>query len=870
MSTLISNSPDAERLFVAGALMKGLLRIESVREALLFVKANPQASVLETLIQFGYTSNHDVREFEQVMTERFAQVDDKLRALRQVANRTVERMLDRVEDPVVRNYLLDTRDDSTADISDIQTQQADGAVGGPFLYRTKDLRAQGGLGRIWFAHDLILDRPVAVKGLRPDLPLNADLRQRFLREAKITGRLQHPNIVPVYNYWTDANNNSFYSMRFINGDTFEVAIEKFHSEMPKAGYDNLKLIEMLEDFVAVCNTIAFAHKQGVIHRDLKPANIMVGTFGEVLVLDWGLAKVLPKSKVNIHGSLATRSQMLGRAQSDNQDPAFDSSTLPLPAETTPVAGPEWDFSGTDGPESTAHGRVLGSPLYMAPEQASGETDAINERTDVFGLGSILYKLLTNRPPHAIGPQNSRDSNLREVSKAKIPSASMVASWVPEPLAAICQKALAKSQIDRYPSAMELGLEVRRWISGESVLAYEEPWRLRARRWLMRHRVGTQVACSLILLLAVAVGSFSTYSWANERSISNLAETDALREADAHVDWLRMRIERFKRDTAMAATFPELHRWLHKSAEKSDLPKEPGVNEEKLKTSTTIDSDLADVMSGHMGRLLQSILLADSSYEMVGIVSEKDLRQLVLGAERSSKQLDVAPEMTNDKFLLPNVRMYNNAPLPYPPLTELFTQSEELKVGEVNVAVLSFDRHNEQRMQGEALTLGSCTPLVDEQGNRYGWLFMIAVFRRIHPYGANHPESLPMLFVTNSRGELVSSHIRDSLSAPPMHRENITKLFPELKTIFDDPSSFASGSRVEMNWDDARLIVCLRVAVDSTPPDEHLTLVAVWPMASFAQRLAYFHRYVLVANGILIALAFAGIWLLMRLLFGSKK
>ena len=229
-------------------------------------------------------------------------------------------------------------------------------------YSLTRLHAEGGLGRVWLAHDSSLNRDVALKELRPQQASRSDACRRFLQEAQVTGQLEHPNIVPVYELGERPDGNQpFYTMRFIRGRTLRREVAAYHQRRG-AGFDE-PLIgrRLLQAFVSICQAIAFAHSRGVIHRDLKPENIILGSFGEVLVLDWGLAKL--------------------RGQSESVDVAV---------------GPEIRS------DETSAGQVLGTPAYMAPEQAAGQIAEIDERTDIYGLGAILFEILAGRPPHQGG------------------------------------------------------------------------------------------------------------------------------------------------------------------------------------------------------------------------------------------------------------------------------------------------------------------------------------------------------------------------------------------------------------------------------------------------------------------------------------
>jgi len=231
-------------------------------------------------------------------------------------------------------------------------------------YTVTRLHATGGIGRVWLARDGSLGRDVALKDLRPERAENPAVWGRFLREAQITGQLEHPGIVPVYELGRRDDGQPFYTMRFVRGRTLREAVAAYHQKRERRELGALDLRELLTAFIGVCNAIAYAHSKGFVHRDLKPANVVLGEFGEVMVLDWGLAKEV-------------------------------GSTPEVPTESLAASHRR---ASTDSGSQTLEGQILGTPAYMAPEQADGRLSDIDARTDVYGLGAILYEVLTGKPP----------------------------------------------------------------------------------------------------------------------------------------------------------------------------------------------------------------------------------------------------------------------------------------------------------------------------------------------------------------------------------------------------------------------------------------------------------------------------------------
>jgi serine/threonine-protein kinase len=275
---------------------------------------------------------------------------------------------------------------------------------------------KGGLGEVFVAHDEELHREVALKEIQDRFADHPESRNRFLLEAEITGGLEHPGIVPVYGLGKYADGRPFYAMRFVKGDSLKDAIERFHkAEKPSrdAGERTLELRKLLGRFLDVCNAVAYAHSRGVLHRDLKPGNIMLGPYGETLVVDWGLAKSVGRPE--------------GYVQSDEK-------TL-RPASAS-------------GSTFTQMGSAVGTPAYMSPEQAAGRINELGPASDVYSLGATFYCLLTGR-----APIQSADLGvtLEKVRKADFPAPRQINKNVPKALEAICLKAMAMKPEDRYGS-----------------------------------------------------------------------------------------------------------------------------------------------------------------------------------------------------------------------------------------------------------------------------------------------------------------------------------------------------------------------------------------------------------------------------------
>jgi PAS domain S-box-containing protein len=290
-------------------------------------------------------------------------------------------------------------------------------------YSATHLHARGGIGRVWRARDRQLDREVALKELLPDQAGNSKVAARFIREARLTGQLEHPGIVPVYELTSRTGTDEpFYTMRFVRGRTLTSAIEAYHDKRKSGQAEPLDLIALLTAFIAVCNTIAYAHSRGVLHRDLKGDNVMLGDFGEVIVLDWGLAK------------------LMGQPEEEAAD-----ACAPM--------------DETQSPGLTLQGEVIGTPAYMAPEQAEGRLNQIDQRTDIYGLGAMLYEILTGQPPF---DGATTMEVLHKAIRGAPAAPRQIWPEVPVALEEVCLKALAKDPAKRYAGAEDLAQEVQRW------------------------------------------------------------------------------------------------------------------------------------------------------------------------------------------------------------------------------------------------------------------------------------------------------------------------------------------------------------------------------------------------------------------------
>jgi len=392
----------------------------------------------------------------------------------------------------------------------------------PDRYEQVCEHARGGLGRVVRAVDKRLGRTVAVKELLPRAANGSTSANeaRFLREALITARLEHPGIVPVHEAGRWPSGDPYYVMKLVEGRTLK--------ELITASSTLRDRMALLPHVIAVADAVGYAHSQGVIHRDLKPSNVIVGEFGETIVVDWGLARETRRA---------------------------------------PVPDVPEDVLASGSGISTVSGKVVGTPAYMAPEQARGEL--VDERADVYAIGAVLYELLAGMPPHH---DDTPQATLERVIAGPPRPISRVAH-VPSELATIVNKAMGRDPSSRYTNATALAEDLRRYQTGKLVSAHTySAWSL-VRKKIAQHRGVVAMAIVSVLALAI-VGVESFRRVIAER---NIAQTNSTLAEDARRD-----AEKRQRDLVLlqAAT---------------SLRKDPTASLAWLKTYELIDTDRAHVL-----------------------------------------------------------------------------------------------------------------------------------------------------------------------------------------------------------------------------------------------------------------------------------
>ncbi len=377
-------------------------------------------------------------------------------------------------------------------ILDTRLERCREAVSGPArLTEHYSLRGEvgaGGVGRVLLGYDERIGREVAIKEMHANAEaMDPRIHDRFVREAQVTGRLEHPGIVPVYDLGATPNGSPFYVMRLVRGDTLSKALAGCTADCPEAAL--AKRLQLLGRFIDICEAMAYAHSRGIVHRDLKPGNIVLGGFGETIILDWGLAKIA--------------------AQPDTV--SVGESRI---AEAAPA-------------DLTRQGAIMGTPAYMAPEQLDPAFGDIDARTDVFALGCILYQILVGHAPLA-GDAYTILAQLG--SPAPMPSARQAPAPIPPELVAICDKAMAKDQSGRYRDAEALATELRAYRDGRLVSTYVYSRAELLRRSISRNK--TAVIAAAVAMAAIIAGAGLAVDFGYEAHQARHAAQAAARAAKA--------------------------------------------------------------------------------------------------------------------------------------------------------------------------------------------------------------------------------------------------------------------------------------------------------------------------------------------------
>ncbi|MFT5050922.1 MAG: WD40 repeat protein/tRNA A-37 threonylcarbamoyl transferase component Bud32 [Chlamydiales bacterium] len=359
-------------------------------------------------------------------------------------------------------------------------------------YEIEEEVARGGMGVVYRVRDPEMRRFLAMKVLLSDegrgkgasSSRHSKLSARFTEEAQLTGQLDHPGIIPVYDMGRDSDGQLFFTMRLVKGRTLEEIFDLVSSG--KEGWTITRALGVLQK---VCEAMAFAHEHGVIHRDLKPANVMVGKFGETYVMDWGLAKLI-----------------------DGTDSVQAVPEAPLQTILTSARSEE---SSVGGALDTLEGDVMGTPSYMAPEQARGQVHRVEPRSDVYSLGSMLYHLLAGHPPYSpVGEKLSGRDILERLLEGPPPDVESLADSVPAELCAICARAMAREPEARYGDMLDVAEDLQAYVENRVVQAYRRGAVLEFKKWVQRN---SGIAVSLAAMIVLVIAGLGAVSFVQARA-----------------------------------------------------------------------------------------------------------------------------------------------------------------------------------------------------------------------------------------------------------------------------------------------------------------------------------------------------------------
>ena len=372
---------------------------------------------------------------------------------------------------------------SSENISDTSEEILEGK------YTRDSLIGKGGAAYVFLAYDSSIGRDVAIKELFVDDAVDEGLKERklkrFLREAKLTGQLEHPSVVPIYDMGTDSSGKKFYVMKYVRGKTLFQAVQDCEAKTPEESYRNR--LKLLGNLIDVCDAMAYAHSKGVIHRDLKPGNIVLGEFGETIILDWGLAKK--------------------ESDKDYVGDSSDSTDHDTEAE---------------GEDITAHGALLGTPSYMAPEQADSRFGTVDLQSDVYSLGALLFYILTNQRIYEPGGKGSLKYLTNDEETPRLIDRNPLVS--PE-LSAICSKATEKIKEKRFKDAGEMARELKAYRDGRLVSIYAYTRKELLKRFVAKNKFA--VISLAALIITIIAGAAFSINFAYEAQVARVQAENAL-------------------------------------------------------------------------------------------------------------------------------------------------------------------------------------------------------------------------------------------------------------------------------------------------------------------------------------------------------
>ncbi len=541
-------APERHLLFAVLAFEYEMLNLEQLQIVCRAWAEDKPKLLTDLLIEWHWLTHDDLAKVNGAVDRCLAKNYDNPRVgLNAVMVRPeVFACLEEIKDDVIQEVLRRTKPLAAQLVND--------------RYRLIDDFAYGGLGKIWLAEDTVIRRRIAFKELQAKWLKNTGIVDRFVEEIQLTGQLEHPGIVPIYDLGFREDGMLYYTMKYVKGVNMEDAIVALHELPIRSSKRHLAFVRLLRQFIAVCQAVGFAHGHRVLHRDLKPQNVMLGEFGETRVLDWGLAKLV--NVIDEHEGAA-------KADAKSKIPVrktMSNWTMGTDTELAEAAKNGRREVIVDAHTDTQLGHIMGTPAYMSPEQAQGLNDQLRSSTDIYSLGAILYKLLTNQHP----ANGTVDETLTQVISGKIAAPREIDPSIPVPLEAICLKAMEFEPTDRYRHALDLAADVEAWLADEPVSIHPDSWRERFRRLRKRHpKWVASCAVGLVMgFLALLGGMGLSVRHTQDVAAKNIALEVAYKDIAAQNTALENAKRLAERSAARSLDLAEKERSARKDAEQS--------------------------------------------------------------------------------------------------------------------------------------------------------------------------------------------------------------------------------------------------------------------------------------------------------------